>query len=135
VADEQDVDNDLAARIVDNDLAARIVDQALVFLQACADNPHRSLTPSPLVDHGWHAFLLHTSEYAQFCDTTASRFIHHHPLLAGEDGPVVSDTIQALEATGLEVDVELWTCGGDCQGRCRKCKNCHQCHGGCTDSP
>lgn len=120
---------------LDDDLAVRVVDQTLVFLRACADNPRLSLAPSALVDHGWHAFLLHTAEYGTFCDRIASRFIHHRPTGPGNEGPVVADTVNALESTGLFLDLDLWTCQGDCQGRCKKCKNCHQCHGGCTDSP
>ena len=31
------------------------------------------------VDKAWHAFLLHTREYAEFCHQIAGRFIHHVP--------------------------------------------------------
>jgi SAM-dependent methyltransferase len=28
---------------------------------------------------GWHAFILHTDDYAEFCQRVAGRFIHHLP--------------------------------------------------------
>src|SRR5262245_38682270 len=62
----------LAARVATDrpeyaDLAERIVDQALAFLGTCADQGPRGLVPSPLVDVGWHTFILFTRDYAAFC--------------------------------------------------------------------
>jgi hypothetical protein len=45
---------------VDRERAERIMRQALAFLLACARNPETPLAPSREVDHGWHAFILHT---------------------------------------------------------------------------
>lgn len=52
---------------LDTAYAARIVDQTGAFLKACADNPDTALSPSMAVDLGWHAFILHTADYAAFC--------------------------------------------------------------------
>lgn len=127
----------LALRVQDDEntdpgTAARIVEQALAFLQACALNPGTRLTPSKMVDAGWHAFILHTADYADFCDRIAGRFIHHRPDEPGDehDGTAaVGATIAAMRAAGLEVDTGLWTCGAKCNG------TCSQCYAGCADDP
>ncbi|MGQ0774113.1 MAG: glycine-rich domain-containing protein [Pseudonocardiales bacterium] len=35
--------------------------------------------PSMLVDDMWHEFMLHTRDYAAFCDAAFGRFLHHEP--------------------------------------------------------
>jgi len=34
---------------------------------------------SPVIDEVWHAFILHTREYAEFCQSIFGRFVHHAP--------------------------------------------------------
>lgn len=121
----------LVARVVhderhDRELAERIVDQALVFLKACAVNGGAPLSPSKLVDIGWHTFLLHTQEYATFCERIAGRFIHHVPTDDVHYGSADA-TIVALAQTGLAVDNDLWS--GAQTGVCTGCAN------GCHDDP
>jgi hypothetical protein len=94
----------------DERTAARIMDQALAFLAACASAP-RPLAPSAEVDLGWHAFLLYTREYADFCERVAGRFIHHRP----DDDPTASVDADPPAATaaiigrlGFQVDLALW---------------------------
>jgi hypothetical protein len=122
----------LVHRIVQDDhigqaLAVRIVDQALAFLYACAKAPNTPLRPSRTVDIGWHAFMLHTHAYAEFCDTIAGRFIHHEP---DEFEPptrsrvTLAPTVNTMVMLGLVIDAELWMQGSGA---------CSQCHGGCTD--
>ncbi|GIE85833.1 glycine-rich domain-containing protein [Actinoplanes regularis] len=60
------------------DMPARILDQALAFLGACAVTTE-PIGPSPIVDVGWHTFILYSIDYAAFCDRIAGRFIHHVP--------------------------------------------------------
>jgi len=105
--------------------------QALAFLAACAANPGAGLAPSPEVDKGWHAFILHTADYAEFCDRVVGRFIHHLPYdpCQEENGAGVPATVAAMRALGLTVDVALWGDAGECTS------DCHQCHAGCHDSP
>ncbi|OHV21298.1 hypothetical protein BBK14_27040 [Parafrankia soli] len=95
----------------DRDLATRIVDQALAFLAASATSP-RTLAPSRLVDVGWHTFLLHTREYAAWCDQVAGRFLHHIPADPA-DAPIDAvaaraRTLTAITEAGYAVDTELW---------------------------
>jgi hypothetical protein len=126
----------LVARVMadhgeDLSAAERITEQALAFLAACAANPGAGLAPSPEVDKGWHAFILHTADYTEFCDRVAGRFIHHLPDEPGEEdsGAGVAATVAAMRALGLTVDADLWGTAGECTS------DCHQCHAGCHDSP
>lgn len=121
---------------IDRDLASRIVDQALAFLGTCAVHAGKPLAPSGLVDHGWHAFILHTRDYAEFCDRVAGRFLHHVPTDPDDSSDGAGSleyTVDAIVAAGFRVDRELWSLGA-------KCNNdgdgkCHQCHAGCFNSP
>lgn len=111
------------------ELAQRIVDQTGAFLKACADNPGAALSPSMTVDLGWHAFVLHTGDYARFCQQVAGRFIHHEPT-GPEDGTdqgseVLATTVDAIRRSGMMIDPKLWPDAADCS----------QCHAGCHDSP
>ncbi|WP_433177728.1 glycine-rich domain-containing protein [Actinoallomurus sp. CA-150999] len=123
---------------IDQPTAERIMAQALGFLQACALNPGAGLSPSPMVDIGWHTFVLYTREYADFCQRVAGRFIHHTPTddhkcenaCTGDVPPAesgsITTTLAAMRATGIPVDEELWQAHA---------VDCSQCHAGCTDSP
>ena len=124
----------LAARVAadentDPSTAERIVEQALAFLAACALNPGKRLAPCKAVDAGWHAFILHTAEYSEFCERVAGRFIHHCPAPPSGDGDTapgaVGATIAAMRAAGLPVDTALWV----------PAANCSQCYQGCTSDP
>jgi hypothetical protein len=117
---------------MDQTTAEQITDQALAFLQACALNPAAGLAPSAEVDKGWHAFILHTADYAEFCQRVAGRFIHHLPAEPGDQdntGTAIHPTLTAMRAAGLPVDTALWPGSADCDSKC------HQCHSGCHDSP
>ncbi|WP_326947845.1 hypothetical protein OG439_03370 [Amycolatopsis sp. NBC_01307] len=97
--------------------AARIMDQALAFLSACAADRASRLSPSPLVDIGWHTFILHTQEYAEFCGRVAGGYIHHVPNdgLGDHDSGVANRhaelacSVSAIVSAGLRVDPDLWT--------------------------
>jgi hypothetical protein len=111
---------------VDRERAERIMRQALAFLLACARNPETPLAPSREVDHGWHAFILHTREYADFCAQVAGEFIHHAPEDPDADRARAAArtemTAEVIRRTGLPVDEELWPSGGAaCSSKCERC--------------
>ncbi|OHV65325.1 hypothetical protein [Pseudofrankia sp. BMG5.36] len=84
----------------------------MAFLGTCADRGPQGLVPSPLVDVGWHAFILFTRDYAAFCARVCGRFIHHVPVDPSVDeGPAGGQvaTIAAMKASGFVVDPDLWT--------------------------
>jgi hypothetical protein len=112
----------------DQDTAERIIEQALTFLLACARYPDGHLSPSEKVDVGWHAFILHTAEYAEFCERVAGRFIHHrpgNPAWAASGRQTIGATIAAIRDAGLHVDPDLWVPRAECS----------QCYQGCADDP
>lgn len=130
---------------MDAALAERIVDQALGFLGACAVST-QPLSPSATVDIGWHAFILHTADYREFCGRVAGRFIDHVPTGndsrecqmcngncqndGGDEGKHSGALSAALSAAavaeaGFGVDEPLWASTG----------NCSQCHNGCHNDP
>jgi hypothetical protein len=107
----------------------RILDQALAFLAAAAVTA-RPLSPSALVDIGWHTFILYTSDYREFCDRVAGQFIDHVPDDDPETEhlatpPAVSEVMIAITDAGFQVDNELWPAMAECS----------QCHQGCHDGP
>ncbi|WP_205521628.1 hypothetical protein [Streptomyces sp. S1D4-23] len=111
--------------------AHRIVGQAAAFIAASGQQPGQSLVPSKLVDYGWHAFILHTVDYAAFCQRIVGGFVHHVP--TDEDEPLPGGaaatrerTLTAIDTAGYAVDEELWP---------EASAECTQCHAGCTDSP
>ncbi|OGZ42522.1 MAG: hypothetical protein A3C80_01360 [Candidatus Ryanbacteria bacterium RIFCSPHIGHO2_02_FULL_45_43] len=88
--------------------AESIMDEALCFLKLCADFPKERFAPSRGVDIGWHAFLMYTREYAEFCQRVAGRFIHHAP--SDDDKPVkvtVQATVSFMQRRGLIFNEEL----------------------------
>lgn len=52
------------------------------FLRFCAllTVTDEVLSPGPLVDGFWHEFLLHTRDYANFCERHFGCFLHHDPV-------------------------------------------------------
>ncbi|GAA0970218.1 hypothetical protein GCM10009555_018760 [Acrocarpospora macrocephala] len=74
---------------------------------------------SPRVGVGWHVFILHTREYAAFCEGLAGRFLHHAPRDQDDTGCPTSPgsgqgsggvvrTVAAMRAWGLAVNEALW---------------------------
>ncbi|WP_374201838.1 hypothetical protein [Actinokineospora sp. PR83] len=115
---------------VDREMAKRVVDQSLAFLAASARHVGEPLSPSAEVDPGWHAFLLYTREYTEFCHRIAGRFIHHVPedtpgSVSTGSGGRVSRTLAAIEAAGYVVDRELWFSDTDRCGSCHEEGNCN----------
>ncbi|MEU9746094.1 glycine-rich domain-containing protein [Streptomyces niveus] len=117
---------------IDVPAARRIIGQTAAFLAAGAQFPGAELSPSKAVDVGWHTWILHTVDYAAFCERIADRFIHHVPTPDGESvdgGPEAARrrTLDAISAAGYTIDPALWPEATDGE--------CSQCHAGCSDSP
>ncbi|MEV7679122.1 hypothetical protein AB0O64_11290 [Streptomyces sp. NPDC088341] len=105
-------------------LAERITLEALKFV-AAAGRSGRRMAPSPVVDEGWHALILHTRVYAELNARLGGRFVHHipqppSPTHVGAPG-ILASTQAAIELAGFAVDAELWqvgpkaVAGADCQ--------------------
>lgn len=65
---------------VSRERARQLMAELFDFLDAAAGTgaPQR---PSPAIDQAWHTFILHTRDYAAFCQDRYGRFIHHIPEL------------------------------------------------------
>lgn len=55
--------------------------------------------PSILVDDLWHEMLLHTRDYAAFCDAAFGRFLHHEPESAMAPAQALANRCERLLAT------------------------------------
>lgn len=124
--------NRLVARITqetryESSLAEGIMDQALGFLRLCAESAHVSYSPSPIVDIGWHTFLLYTREYSDFCNRVAGRFIHHAPSDeedVSHSGGSVAETVAAMRRRNIAVIDAMWTEGANCDNGVSCANNC-----------
>lgn len=69
------------------------------------------ITPSRVVDEGWHTLILHTDPYAKMCERLG-RFVHHYPERPGPeryDPHALARTMALIQQAGHSVDSELWT--------------------------
>ncbi|MDI3390725.1 hypothetical protein QIS99_31690 [Streptomyces sp. B-S-A8] len=103
----------------DIDYAARATDQALAFI-ATASVATVPMVPSDDVDHSLHAFVLHTKDYADFCQQHAGRFLHHNPRPGGGGRTLeaVQTSTHAMKAAGFMVLDDLWTVNGENAAQC-----------------
>ena len=124
-------------------LADRILDQTLAFLGTCATTTGARLSPSDLVDKGWHTLILYTREYATLCDRLAGRFLHHNPddQPNAVKGATIAATVDAIKRAGYTVDEELWAMSANCSegsggdgSDTSGGGKCSQCHQGCHNS-
>jgi hypothetical protein len=107
----------VVATVIDNNpdmneaTAKRIVTEALKFVDAAARFPTIKITPSNVVDEGWHALILHTNLYAKLCEGLG-RFVHHwpeRPNAERHDVHALTRTAAVIEHAGHTVDSALWT--------------------------
>ncbi|QDY78299.1 hypothetical protein [Streptomyces qinzhouensis] len=103
----------------DSERAERQADQALAFA-ATAATTTVPMVPSDDVDHALHAFILHTKDYAEFCQEHAGRMLHHNPRLGGGGRTVeaVTTSAHAIKAAGFVVHDDLWTVNGENAAQC-----------------
>ncbi|WP_254709060.1 glycine-rich domain-containing protein [Streptomyces lunaelactis] len=101
---------------MDRPQAERVMDQALAFIDMAGHRTDVPLSPSRKVDPGWHAFILHSHEYADFCHRRFGAFLHHNPLKGQRlrDGAAIKRTVRAIEEMGYVVDHELWGTAAEC---------------------
>jgi hypothetical protein len=95
----------------------RLLAELLKFLDLSAEmtsrGDDRRLVPSVQVDAAWHAFILHTRAYAQFCESAYGTYLHHDP--TSPDEPVeLGGVLEYLRTRVLMeeryggLDEELW---------------------------
>ncbi len=94
------------------------VAEMLKFLHAAAHARREALgfqlRPPHKVDLAWHAFILHTRDYANFCERDVGFFLHHTPDGLGDNGAGIQRTLDYLRTRALAeqlfgpVDPEIW---------------------------
>lgn len=90
-------------------------------------------TTSQMVDNIWHIFILHTRQYAQFCEEYwGGHFLHHEPSADEESPNFYFATRDFATRIFSELNEDIWPSetgvgarcisGGDCRISCRsKC--------------
>ena len=90
------------------------VDHALRdWFICCAWRGRRALgMPSRLVDEAWHAFILDSAAYIEFCRAAFGTYLHHHPegKFDGDGGRALINTVWAWDRSvaGKENESLLW---------------------------
>jgi len=64
--------------------AEEVVNEMKRFLYLCGTSNDGPFAPSTPIDEAWHAFILFTEDYENFCKEFFGRFIHHRPRRKGE---------------------------------------------------
>ncbi|MEW8403635.1 MAG: hypothetical protein AB2688_02795 [Candidatus Thiodiazotropha taylori] len=95
----------------------------LMFLYLCGAKVERvPLEPTAAIDKAWHAFILFTKEYAEFCQQQFGRFIHHSPYTADETESEMHRAIPASDVAECvfgELSLNWHAPKGDCKSTCR----------------
>lgn len=120
------------------DMAGAIVLEAVKFEAACASAPTLRLTPSRVVDEGWHALILHTRIKARLA-ARLGYFVHHVPEVPDPsryDPDLLLRTQVAIADAGYVPDAALWA--GPSDTRIPVAASCQHSPGGppgsCTGS-
>lgn len=69
----------LKEELVDPKMIDAIELELRKFLALILIYPDKSFSPSEPVDHLWHAFILYTKEYHEFCKNVYGHYLHHTP--------------------------------------------------------
>ncbi|MFJ1645406.1 glycine-rich domain-containing protein [Streptomyces sp. NPDC088258] len=126
---------------MDDALAERITIEGLKFVATAANRASGRMAPSPVVDEGWHALILHTRVYADLNTRLGGRFVHHIPQPPNPTHPhapgLLAYTQAAIEAAGFEVDAELWEPGPTVAADCQHVPACgdNDCNVECQSGP
>lgn len=104
---------------VDAEYAERLFLETKKFLILCALRSGM-LTPSAEQDKMWHHFIVHTQDYAAFCDAFFGRFIHHVPCEGIRPDQACRTKLLAHEAFQW-IDETLWARPTDALRCCDYC--------------
>ncbi|WP_405597985.1 hypothetical protein OG741_15055 [Streptomyces sp. NBC_01410] len=98
---------------MERSVAERVMDEGLAFLDVMG-RTGESLSPSKVVDPAWHTFMLHSTEYTEWCLSRYGRYIHHAPNSRYRDKAAMVDVVGKIRAAGYAVDESLWGTTADC---------------------
>lgn len=86
-------------------------------------DPLNAHAVSPKIDMFWHAHMLHSRQYAEFCDRVVSRFMHHEPLNNEKEEEVAAVmrlydfTLEVLSKMFVRVNPKNFPAKGDADYR------------------
>lgn len=106
--------------------------ETLKYLYVCrqARKVKIPVSPSLVLDEGWHTFILFTKEYARFCEECVGEFIHHVPDMGEPNPERYFISRQVAEFLLGPLKPEIWpersaanccqsvSCGSECQAPC-----------------
>ena len=62
----------------------------------------QQLPPSYEIDEVWHAHILHTQQYTDFCHSVMGEYLHHHPH-HGQDQEISQEILEEMFAETQEL--------------------------------
>jgi hypothetical protein len=78
----------------------RVEDATRQWFRLAVRHPRARLSmPSVVVDDLWHELVLHTHDYAEFCEAAFGRFLHHVPESAMTPAAAAANRFADLAAT------------------------------------
>ncbi|MFE9255582.1 hypothetical protein [Streptomyces sp. NPDC006879] len=86
-------------------VADRVMDQAIAFVYVLGSQKAYDMAPGERVDPGWHSFMLHTQEYAAWCQEQFGYFVHHAPNAKVRTRGLMVSVADRVRAAGFDVDV------------------------------
>ncbi|WP_186768072.1 glycine-rich domain-containing protein [Streptomyces qinzhouensis] len=95
-------------------VADRVMDQAIAFVYVLGSQKAYDLAPSERVDPGWHSFMLHTQEYAAWCQEQFGYFVHHAPNSRVRTHGLMVSVADRIKTAGFDVDPRLWGVAAEC---------------------
>ncbi|BAU84117.1 hypothetical protein SLA_3203 [Streptomyces laurentii] len=96
-------------------LAEAVMDQGLAFLWTMGSTGKGDvMAPSRQVDPAWHTFMLHSQEYAEWCEAHFGRFLHHAPNSKIRSLGLMLDVTELIRQAGFAVDKTLWGTAAEC---------------------
>lgn len=90
------------------------LEQLKHFYGLCFKNPTQRFAVSNIVDPFWHAHVLHTRSYTDFCNRVFGRYLHHEPLHHDDELAVANAdevyrcTRAAMISLYGQIDNEWW---------------------------
>jgi len=90
---------------VDRGAARTYFNEMLIFLDMVADSK-QFISPPEAVDVAWHAFILHTRDYEDYCGKRYGHVIHHQP--TGEPDPHAYKRAYDRRVQAGPVDNSVW---------------------------
>ncbi len=100
---------------LERSVAERIQDQAIALCYVMGvTRSGDTMAPSETVDPGWHTFMLHSKEYAEWCQANFGYFLHHAPNSKTRTQGLMVNVVDKIREAGFAVDDRLWGTAAEC---------------------